>query len=31
MCGEKQALEEDMKEMSDTFVEKGNEIYANPA
>ncbi|MBT3515207.1 MAG: phosphomethylpyrimidine synthase ThiC, partial [Nitrospina sp.] len=28
---EKQALEEGMKEMSDTFIEKGGEIYTNPA
>jgi len=27
---EKQALEEGMKEMSDTFIEKGGEIYTNP-
>ena len=28
---EKQALEEGMKEMSGTFIEKGGEIYTNPA
>ena len=28
---EKQALKEGMKEMSDTFIEKGGEIYTNPA
>jgi phosphomethylpyrimidine synthase len=28
---DKQALEEGMKEMSDTFIEKGGEIYTNPA
>ncbi|MFL2915723.1 MAG: phosphomethylpyrimidine synthase ThiC [Nitrospinia bacterium] len=28
---EKQALEEGMKEMSDTFIKKGGEIYTNPA
>ena len=28
---EKQALEEGMKEMSDTFIEKGGEIYTKPA